>query len=97
MGHPKRPQRSKLESESGEDASLHVVKSPIVGDFLWSPPLPGSPAFVKIGDQVENGQILCIIEALRQADERNRTDAAGEIVKRFVQSGQPVEYGAIRN
>ena len=77
--------------EAGEDASLHVVKSPIVGTFYESPS-PGSPPFVKIGDQVENGQILCIIEAMKLMNEIE-CDVAGEIVKRFVQSGQPVEYG----
>jgi acetyl-CoA carboxylase biotin carboxyl carrier protein len=76
---------------AGEDASLHVVKSPIVGTFYESPS-PGAPAFVKIGDQVENGQILCIVEAMKLMNEIE-SDAAGEIVKRFVQSGQPVEYG----
>jgi acetyl-CoA carboxylase biotin carboxyl carrier protein len=74
-----------------EDASLHMVKSPIVGTFFESPS-PGAPPFVKIGDQVENGQILCIIEAMKLMNEIE-ADAAGEIVKRFVQSGQPVEYG----
>ena len=74
-----------------EDASLHVVKSPIVGTFYESPS-PGSPAFVKIGDQVENGQVLCIVEAMKLMNEIE-SDVAGEIVKRFVQTGQPVEYG----
>ena len=74
-----------------EDASLHVVKSLIVGTFYESPS-PGSPAFVKIGDQVENGQVLCIVEAMKLMNEIE-SDAAGEIVKRFVQTGQPVEYG----
>jgi len=77
--------------DAGEDASLHVVKSPIVGTFYESPS-PGTPAFVKIGDQVENGQILCIIEAMKLMNEIE-CDAAGEVVKRFVQNGQPVEYG----
>ncbi len=77
--------------DAGEDATLHVVKSPIVGTFYESPS-PGAPAFVKIGDQVENGQILCIIEAMKLMNEIE-CDAAGEVVKRFVQSGQPVEYG----
>ena len=75
----------------GEDASLHIVKSPIVGTFYESPS-PGAPAFVKVGDQVENGQILCIIEAMKLMNEIE-CDAAGEIVKRFAESGQPVEYG----
>jgi len=76
---------------SEDEASLHVVKSPIVGTFYESPS-PGSPAFVKIGDQVEVGQVLCIVEAMKLMNEIE-SDAAGEIVKRFVQSGQPVEYG----
>ena len=78
-------------AQPDEDASLHIVKSPIVGTFYESPS-PGAPAFVKIGDQVENGQILCIIEAMKLMNEIE-ADAAGEVVKRFVQSGQPIEYG----
>jgi len=74
-----------------DDASLHVVKSPIVGTFYESPS-PGSPAFVKIGDQVEMGQVICIVEAMKLMNEIE-SDAAGEIVKRLVQNGQPVEYG----
>ena len=74
-----------------EEASLHIVKSPIVGTFYESPS-PGSPAFVKIGDQVEIGQVLCIVEAMKLMNEIE-SDAAGEIVKRLVQNGQPVEYG----
>jgi acetyl-CoA carboxylase biotin carboxyl carrier protein len=78
-------------AEADPDANLHVVKSPIVGTFYESPS-PGSPPFVKIGDQVESGQILCIIEAMKLMNEIE-SDAGGEIVKRFVQNGQPVEYG----
>jgi acetyl-CoA carboxylase biotin carboxyl carrier protein len=74
-----------------EEASLHIVKSPIVGTFYESPS-PGTAAFVKVGDQVEQGQVLCIIEAMKLMNEIE-SDASGEIVKRFVQSGQPVEYG----
>ena len=78
-------------AEADDEASLHIVKSPIVGTFYESPS-PGSPAFVKIGDQVEMGQVLCIVEAMKLMNEIE-SDAAGEIVKRFVQNGQPVEYG----
>lgn len=74
-----------------EEASLHIVKSPIVGTFYESPS-PGSPAFVKIGDAVEAGQVLCIVEAMKLMNEIE-SDASGEVVKRFVQNGQPVEYG----
>ena len=78
-------------AKAEEDATLHIVKSPIVGTFYESPS-PGTPAFVKIGDTVENGQTLCIVEAMKLMNEIE-SDAAGEIVKRFVESGQPVEYG----
>jgi acetyl-CoA carboxylase biotin carboxyl carrier protein len=74
-----------------ENAGLHIVKSPIVGTFYESPS-PGSPPFVKPGDMVESGQVLCIVEAMKLMNEIE-SDVAGEIVKRFVQSGQPIEYG----
>ena len=74
-----------------EDAGLHIVKSPIVGTFYESPS-PGSAPFVKPGDIVEAGQVLCIVEAMKLMNEIE-SDVAGEIVKRFVQSGQPIEYG----
>ena len=70
---------------------LHTVKSPIVGTFYESPS-PGSPAFVKVGDVVEVGQVLCIIEAMKLMNEIE-ADAAGEIVERIAATGQPVEYG----
>jgi acetyl-CoA carboxylase biotin carboxyl carrier protein len=73
------------------EEALHTVKSPIVGTFFESPS-PGSSAFVKIGDQVEVGQPLCIVEAMKLMNEIE-SDVAGEIVKRLVQNGQPVEYG----
>jgi acetyl-CoA carboxylase biotin carboxyl carrier protein len=79
-------------ASSGEDEEgLHIVKSPIVGTFYESPS-PGTQAFVKPGDQVETGQVLCIIEAMKLMNEIE-SDAAGEIVKRLVTNGQPVEYG----
>jgi acetyl-CoA carboxylase biotin carboxyl carrier protein len=70
---------------------LHEVKSPIVGTFYESPS-PGAPAFVKVGDQVEVGQVLCIVEAMKLMNEIE-ADVAGEVVKRIAASGQPVEYG----
>jgi acetyl-CoA carboxylase biotin carboxyl carrier protein len=70
---------------------LHEVKSPIVGTFYESPS-PGAPAFVKVGDQVEVGQVLCIVEAMKLMNEIE-ADVAGEVVKRIASSGQPVEYG----
>ncbi len=73
------------------EENLHMVKSPIVGTFYESP-APGSLPFVKPGDMVAAGQVLCIIEAMKLMNEIE-SDAAGEIVKRLVSNGQPVEYG----
>ena len=73
------------------DAGLHTVKSPMVGTF-YEAPSPGAPAFAKVGDVVESGQVLCIVEAMKLMNEIE-SDAAGEIVQRLVSSGQPVEYG----
>jgi len=73
------------------EEKLHEVKSPIVGTFYESPS-PGASAFVKIGDQVEVGQVLCIVEAMKLMNEIE-SDVAGEVVKRIAASGQPVEYG----
>ena len=73
------------------EEDLHVVKSPIVGTYYESPS-PGAPPFIKNGDMVEAGQVLCIIEAMKLMNEIE-SDVAGEIVKRFVNNGQPVEYG----
>ncbi len=74
-----------------QEEDLQTVKSPIVGTFYESPS-PGSPAFVKIGDQINVGQVLCIIEAMKLMNEIE-SEHAGEIVKRLVSNGQPVEYG----
>ena len=88
---PSAPTATAATAAESDDASLHIVKSPIVGTF-YEAPGPGTPAFVKVGDQVEQGQVLCIIEAMKLMNEIE-SDATGEIVKRFVQNGQPVEYG----
>ncbi|HWX93104.1 MAG TPA: acetyl-CoA carboxylase biotin carboxyl carrier protein [Terriglobales bacterium] len=70
---------------------LHMVRSPIVGTFYESPS-PGSPPFVKPGDVVAEGQVLCIVEAMKLMNEIE-SDMAGEIVKKLVVNGQPIEYG----
>ena len=85
---------SSPEHVSGPPATqedLHIVKSPIVGTF-YEAPAPGAPPFVKIGDTVEAGQVLCIIEAMKLMNEIE-SDVAGEIVKKLVTNSQAVEYG----
>jgi acetyl-CoA carboxylase biotin carboxyl carrier protein len=73
------------------DAGLHIVKSPIVGTYYGSPS-PGAAAFVAPGDNVEKGQVICIVEAMKLMNEIE-SDAAGEVVKCFVSNGQPIEFG----
>ncbi len=75
----------------GPDEGLHIVHSPIVGTFYESPS-PGSPPFVKVGDTLEVGQVLCIVEAMKLMNEIE-CDVAGELVKKLVANGQPIEYG----
>jgi len=77
--------------EPPAEEGLHIVRSPIVGTFYESPS-PGSPPFVKAGDTVEAGQVLCIVEAMKLMNEIE-SDVAGEIVQRLVNNNQPIEYG----
>src|SRR6202166_3366484 len=68
------------------EEDLHIVKSPIVGT-LYEAPSPGAPPFVKVGDTVEVGQVLCIVEAMKLLNEIE-SDVAGEIVKKMGSNGQ---------
>lgn len=77
------------EARISED--LHLVKSPIVGTY-YEAPSPGAEAFVKVGVHVESGQTLCIVEAMKLMNEIE-SDESGELIRIFVENGQPVEYG----
>lgn len=70
---------------------LIPVVSPMVGMF-YSAPAPEAPPYVKVGDQVEKGQTLCIIEAMKLMNKID-SEAAGEVVEIAVRNGEPVEYG----
>ena len=87
---PSAPVAAKEVTPPAEEG-VHSVRSPIVGTFYESPS-PGSPPFVKAGDVVEVGQVLCIVEAMKLMNEIE-SDVAGEIVKKLVANGQPIEYG----
>jgi acetyl-CoA carboxylase biotin carboxyl carrier protein len=67
------------------------MKSPIVGTF-YSSPAPNAPSFVKVGDAVQVGQVICIIEAMKLMNELE-AEVAGQVVRTYAESGQPVEYG----
>jgi acetyl-CoA carboxylase biotin carboxyl carrier protein len=75
----------------GEDPSLVYVKAPIVGTFYTSPS-PDAPPFVQVGDRVQPGQVLCIIESMKLMNEIE-CETAGVIVQRFLDNSQPAEYG----
>jgi acetyl-CoA carboxylase biotin carboxyl carrier protein len=62
-----------------------------VGTY-YEAPSPGAPPFIKVGDSVSTGQVLCIVEAMKLMNEIE-ADASGEVVKIFVSNSQPVEYG----
>jgi len=76
---------------AAEAPDLFVLKSPIVGTY-YEAPSPGAPPFVKVGDMVSEGQVLCIIEAMKLMNEIE-AEVSGEIAKMFVPNGSPVEYG----
>jgi acetyl-CoA carboxylase biotin carboxyl carrier protein len=79
-------------AQAPEADSTHIlVKSPIVGTF-YDAPSPGAPAFVKVGDQVEVGQVLCIIESMKLMNEIE-AEVAGVVASKLVENGRPVEYG----
>jgi acetyl-CoA carboxylase biotin carboxyl carrier protein len=73
------------------DQDLHIVPSPIVGTFYRSPS-PTAEPFVKIGSNVEAATVVCIIEAMKLMNEI-QAETSGEVVKIYVENGQPVEYG----
>ena len=98
IAHPAAPAPESAPAASGAPTAaeaipenLHVIKSPIVGTF-YAAPSPGADAFVRVGDQVAAGQVLCIIEAMKLMNEIE-ADVAGEVMRIFVENGQPVEYG----
>ena len=69
----------------------HIIKSPIVGTF-YAGPSPDAGPFVRVGDFVETGQTVCIIEAMKLMNEIE-ADIGGEVARVLVENGQPVEYG----
>ena len=76
---------------TASESQDHLVKSPIVGTF-YSSPGPDAEAFVKLGDRVSKGQVVCIVEAMKLMNEIE-ADVGGEVVKIMAENGQPVEYG----
>lgn len=80
-----------LQSTTEPSSTDVIVKSPIVGTFYESPK-PGDAPFVKVGDTVSPGQVLCIIESMKLMNEIE-SEVAGTIVAKLLDNGRPVEYG----
>jgi acetyl-CoA carboxylase biotin carboxyl carrier protein len=77
--------------EASADSTLHVVTSPIVGTF-YRAASPEAEPYVKLGDQVSEGTILCLVEAMKLMNEIP-SDIDGEIVRIYIENAHPVEFG----
>jgi len=77
--------------EPGADPNLLLVRSPIVGTF-YEASAPGSPPFVRVGERVQPGKVLCIIESMKLMNEIE-AEVSGIVESKLVMNGQPVEYG----
>ena len=88
---PTQPATQATTEAPSQDQDVHIIPSPIVGTFYRSPS-PNADPFVKIGSNVEHDSVVCIIEAMKLMNEI-QAEATGEVVKIYVENGQPVEYG----
>jgi acetyl-CoA carboxylase biotin carboxyl carrier protein len=88
---PTQPAPQAPAEATSPEQDLHIIPSPIVGTFYRSPS-PSADPFVKIGSNVEHETVVCIIEAMKLMNEI-QAEATGEVVKIYVENGQPVEYG----
>jgi acetyl-CoA carboxylase biotin carboxyl carrier protein len=73
------------------DPNLLLVRSPIVGTF-YEASSPGTPPFVRVGERVQPGKVLCIIESMKLMNEIE-SEVSGIVESKLVMNGQPVEYG----
>ena len=80
-------------NQTNESSSLHEIKAPLVGTFYLSPK-PGEPPFIKIGDKIEPGQILYIIEAMKIFNEIE-SEITGVVKEILTNDSTPVEYGQV--
>jgi acetyl-CoA carboxylase biotin carboxyl carrier protein len=79
------------QAAQADEEGLSFVTSPIVGTF-YQAPSPEADPYVKVGDVVSKGQVLCIVEAMKLMNEIE-ADASGTVVRRYPENAQPVEFG----
>ena len=82
-----------VNTQTKNNNSFHEIKAPMIGTFYQSPD-PDSEAFVKVGDPINEGDTLCIIEAMKMMN-KIETDISGTIERILVQNGDPVEFDQI--
>ena len=87
---PVQPKEQPVEEKQAKKTDK-VIKSPMVGTF-YKAPAAGAPPFVEVGGLVAQGEVVCIIEAMKLMNEIE-SDFSGKIVEICVEDGQPVEYG----
>ncbi|MEQ8703584.1 MAG: acetyl-CoA carboxylase biotin carboxyl carrier protein [Phaeodactylibacter sp.] len=92
QAEPAKTEASDKETQ-GDDAGYLEVRSPIVGTFYRSSS-PEKPPYIKVGDTIEVGQVVCIVEAMKLFNEIE-SEIAGKIVKVIVEDAQPVEYDQV--
>ena len=78
-------------TKSAEESHRIIIKSPMVGTF-YRAPAPDAPPFVEVGQDLEVGQVVCIIEAMKLMNEI-KSEVAGQIAEVLVENGAPVEFG----
>jgi acetyl-CoA carboxylase biotin carboxyl carrier protein len=91
QSQPIAEEKKVVSEEKKPEKKYHEIKSPIVGTF-YRAPSPDAEPYVRVGDTVQVGQVLCIVEAMKLMNEIE-SDVNGKIVQILVENAQPVEYG----
>lgn len=87
---PETPANSGVNAPANEDSNLLTIKSPIIGTF-YRKPAPDKPPFIEVGDTIKEGDVLCVIEAMKLFNEIEG-EISGKIVKVLVDDASPVEF-----
>ncbi|WP_282042106.1 acetyl-CoA carboxylase biotin carboxyl carrier protein [Winogradskyella flava] len=87
---PSAPAEAAAPAASSEDSKYITIKSPIIGTF-YRKPSPDKPVFVEVGTEVKEGDVLCVIEAMKLFNEIE-SEVSGKIVKVLVDDSSPVEF-----